>query len=470
MSTVVESSQPSQEPIATVWVCDDRHSAILGAMLWTLIVLMTVPEGFDYQNLVSVGAPAAGSLVSRLLWLVLLVLGVYFIGRRVGLAWLLAGSLNRYFLLFIALAVASVAWSIDPSLSARRLVRMITIVLVSAAFVLAGWHAQRFQRVVRSILTVLLIGSLVFGVVQPSLAIHQESAPELAGAWRGLANHKNGLGALACVALILWLHAGLTRQATRVAALAGGAVALACLVLSRSSTSFAAAAAVTGLSVLLLKAPHGLRAYTPYLVAGLGAILLVYSLAVLDLVPGLGTLLAPVTALSGKTVTLTGRTDIWSIIMEHIRSHPLLGTGYAAYWTATPTPGADSYEFVNRMGAFYPGSAHNGYLEVANDLGMVGVFVLLGYVVAYVRQSLQLMHVDRDQGILYLALILQQAITNLAESHWFSVLSVDFTLTAVATLALARGILEHRLRQAYRGSEQTGIDQARDWAVGRVGR
>jgi len=454
MSTVVESQQAIPSPVAAVWVPDDRHSVLVGGMLWALVVLMTIPEGFDYQSLTSVGAPTAGSLISRLLWIALLALSVLFIGRRAGLGWILARSLNPYLVLFVALAVASFVWSIDPSLTARRLVRMVTIVLVCGAFVLSGWHSQRFQRVLRSILTLLLVGSLVFGVVEPSLAIHQEPAPELAGAWRGLASHKNGLGALACVSLLLWLHAGLTRQTPRLAALAGGAVAVTCLLLSRSSTSFAAAVVVAGLAVMIMKAPHGLRPYTPYLVAGLSAILLVYSLAVLDLVPGLGTLLTPITALTGKTVTLTGRTDIWTIIMEHIREHPLLGTGYAAYWTAVPTPGADSYEFVDRMGSFYPGSAHNGYLDVANDLGMLGVLVLVGYIVSYLRQTLQLIQIDRDQGILYLALILQQAITNLAESHWFSVRSVDFVIMTLATMALARGILEYRFRLAFRGSEQ----------------
>lgn len=470
MGIVLESPQGNAE-LTAVWARDDRHSALIATMLWALVVLMTVPEGFDYESLASVGAPTAGSLISRLLWLVLLALSVLFICRRVGLGWVLARSLNPYLMLFIALAVASLAWSVDPALTARRLVRMVTIVLVCGAFVLTSWHSQRFQRVLRPILTALLVGSIAFGVLEPSLAIHQESAPELAGAWRGLTNHKNGLGALACVALLLWLHAGLTRQVGRLAALAGGALALTCLVLSRSSTSFAAAVVVAGLAVMILKAPHGLRPYTPYLVAGLGALLLLYSLAVLDLVPGLGALLAPVMALTGKTATLTGRTDIWAIIGEHIRSHPLLGTGYAAYWTAVPTPGADSYEFVNRMGSFYPGSAHNGYLDVANDLGMAGVLVLVGYIVSYLRQTLQLMHVDRDQAILYLALVLQQAITNLAESHWFSVRSVDFVMLTLATMALARGILENRFRLAFRGIGAAGdpavpeLAREREWTV-----
>jgi len=101
------------------------------------------------------------------------------------------------------------------------------------------------------------------------------------------------------------------------------------------------------------------------------------------------------------------------------------------------------------MGSFYPGSAHNGYLEIVNDLGWTGLVCLIAYIIMYARQSLQLLGIDRNQGALYLALFFQQAITNLSETHWFSVLSVDFVIMTLATMALARGLLEHRLRLVF---------------------
>jgi exopolysaccharide production protein ExoQ len=436
-------------PTSAVWVRDDGQSLVIGAMLWALVVLMVVPESFDYVGLATLGAPAEGAWPSRLLWALLLGFGASVLLRRAGLAWLLGRTLNPFLVLFVALAVTSIAWSVEPSLSARRLVRMVTIVLVCTAFVLTGWHARRYQGVLRPIVTLLLIGSIVFGIVSPPLAIHQDSAVELAGAWHGLASHKNGLGALACLAMILWLHAWLTGDAGRWQALAGGGVAMACLWLSRSSTALVSAAFVAALMVSLLNAPARLRAYVPIIIAAMVALLLIYSLAILNLVPGLGILLSPVAELTDKTATMTGRTDIWWIINEHIRVRPLFGTGYAAYWTAQPVYGADSYAFIERMGSFYPGSAHNGYLDVANDLGLTGVVVLFGYIVAHVRQSLQLLRIDRSQAVLYLAVFFQQALSNLSESHWFSVRSVDFVVMTLATTALGRGLLEYRLRLAF---------------------
>ncbi len=414
-----------------------------------LIVLMIVPEGFDYQSLISSSAPSEGGPISRALWLGLLAAGGTLVFWRAGLAWLLARMLNPFFLLLAGLAIASVAWSIDPELSIRRLIRMLTFVLVCIAFVLMAWHARRYQNVVRPILTIMLFGSIIFGLLFPSLAIHQQTSAELVGAWRGLANHKNGLGAIACIALIFWFHGWLTREVKLLPALGGGIIAAICLILSRSSTSLAAALFVMAMLVMLLRFPQGFRPYMPYLVGLLVAILLIYALAVLNLIPGMVTLMSPIAALTGKDVSLTGRTEIWAILSEHIRYHPLLGTGYGAYWTAGPVPGTDSYVFFWRMGTFYPGSAHNGYLEILNDLGWIGLTCLLAYIIKYVHQALQLMNIDRNQGALYLALFFQQAITNLSETHWFSVLSVDFVIMALATAALARGLLEYRLRKIF---------------------
>jgi hypothetical protein len=56
---------------------------------------------------------------------------------------------------------------------------------------------------------------------------------------------------------------------------------------------------------------------------------------------------------------------------------------------------------------------------------------------------------DRAQGALFLALFVQQAMVNLAESHWFSVLSLQFMLMTLATMALARLALELKLRARF---------------------
>ena len=113
-----------------------------------------------------------------------------------------------------------------------------------------------------------------------------------------------------------------------------------------------------------------------------------------------------------------------------------------------------------RLLYFYPGSGHNGYVDIANDLGAIGLVVLLGYLVVHVAQCLQLLKIDRTQAALYLAIFFQQALNNLSESHWLNVTTLSMVVMTAASLALSRGLLEHRLRGVFGTPRPAGVAPA----------
>jgi O-antigen ligase len=421
-----------------------RHALFIGALVWALTILMIAPEGFDY-SVVTTYAPTSGGALSRLMWISLLVGGIGATIACAGDAVRLLRTLNPWLLVFAGLAFVSLAWSIDVEVTARRLLRVATMLGVAFAFALVGWHRCRFQNMVRPIITLVLAGSILFGIAAPTLAIHQDATGVLAGAWHGLSSHKNGLGDLACIGLILWLHAYLTRERGLVACVCGGLLAAACLVLSKSSTSLVASVFCLAFLALLLRLPVALQRHLAKFVVAFLVLLFAYSIAILQIIPGTEAAMKALHLVTGKDGTFTGRTLIWALIGEHVKQHPLLGTGYGAYWTFKA--GAPSYDFIRYL-RFYPGSAHNGYLEIVNDLGAIGGAVLLAYLVAFVRQALALLHIDRTTAALLLALFLHQCVANLSESRWLSVFSVDFVIMTLATAHLGRALLEQRRARA----------------------
>jgi exopolysaccharide production protein ExoQ len=439
-----------------------RAATSMTLMIWVLVIFMIVPEGFDYASLGS-PSPTAGSLFSRLIWLGLLGGGAAVVIRQAPLARVLLGQLNPFLVAFVGLAFASVLWSIEPEFTLRRMIRVSTILLDALALALVSWHPQRLQSVLRPILTVMLIGSIVFVLAFPALGIERSTSFELAGAWHGLATQKNGLGSLAAITTLLWLHAWLAREARAPAILIGITVSLVCLYFSRSSTSLMATLFAAPVMAFLVRSPPVLRRYLPYMVGIFAVALLLYSLAVLRLVPGLEFLLRPVVMLTGKDQTFSGRTAIWDLITEHIGQSPLLGSGYGAYWIG-PILGSPSYDYVMRL-FFYPTEAHNGYLDIINDLGAIGGLCLLGYLLVYLRQSLRLFALQRAQGALYLSLLFEQLIANLSESRWLNVLCLEFVIMTLATVAMARGLLEARLRSHF-GNHALRPGTARGAATG----
>jgi O-antigen ligase len=221
------------------------------------------------------------------------------------------------------------------------------------------------------------------------------------------------------------------------------AVALLCVFLSRSSTSLITTLFVTFFMLLLLYSPPYLRRYMPYLIGSFAVLVLTYAVTVLDLVEGTGVILQPIFALTGKDATFTNRSEIWNIIKDQIALSPLLGCGYGAYWNGADLS-APSYIFMVKM-YFYPAESHNGYLEITNDLGFLGLMLLLYFLVVYVRQCITLMKIDRAQGALYLALFFQQAIMNLSESTWLQINSPNmFMIMTLATFAIARALQERQ--------------------------
>ena len=69
----------------------------------------------------------------------------------------------------------------------------------------------------------------------------------------------------------------------------------------------------------------------------------------------------------------TGRAHFWSVTLQIIKSHPLIGTGLGAF-------GVVYTKFDSRNGLFRLEQAHNDYLQVLSDGGIIGAALALAFV------------------------------------------------------------------------------------------
>ncbi|HET7114521.1 MAG TPA: O-antigen ligase family protein [Pyrinomonadaceae bacterium] len=69
----------------------------------------------------------------------------------------------------------------------------------------------------------------------------------------------------------------------------------------------------------------------------------------------------------------TGRAHFWSVTLQIIKAHPLLGTGLGAF-------GVVYTKFDSRNGLFRLEQAHNDYLQVLSDGGIIGAALALAVV------------------------------------------------------------------------------------------
>ena len=78
----------------------------------------------------------------------------------------------------------------------------------------------------------------------------------------------------------------------------------------------------------------------------------------------------------------TGRAHFWNVTLDIIRAHPLIGTGLGAF-------GVVYTRYDTRNGLYRLEQAHNDYLQVLSDGGIIGAALGLFFIIALFRMGLQ---------------------------------------------------------------------------------
>jgi O-antigen ligase len=77
----------------------------------------------------------------------------------------------------------------------------------------------------------------------------------------------------------------------------------------------------------------------------------------------------------------TGRAHFWAVTLDIIKAHPVIGTGLGAF-------GVIYTRYDTRNGLFRLEQAHNDYLQVLSDAGIVGGVLALSFVLLLFYKAL----------------------------------------------------------------------------------
>lgn len=298
------------------------------------------------------------STLLRYLWLPFYGLVAVGLFLAIGQAW--RAVLGAPWLILLALvAMASALWSIDPELSFRRGIALLATTMMGV-YLAARFDWLSALRLLGAVWFFLMAASFIAGLVVPGFARMSEVH---VGAWMGGWSEKNALGGHAARASFLLAFLAWRDPAYRRWWIGGALLALALVIFSRSATALLGAG--VGLGILfaawwMLKGKHWSLVLVWSGVTVLGLIVLAY-ITMPDALLGL----------LGKDETLTGRTDIWASLGEAIEKRPVLGYGYLAFWGLDSEP----RYWLERAIDWNAPSGHNGWLDLAISLGVVGVAI-----------------------------------------------------------------------------------------------
>lgn len=406
-------------------------------LFYFFILATRLPSQWMAQNLgTSQQAYAEGSPLDRIIYFGLLICSSWVLSRR-------PGAFRAIFVtlwpltLYLAFTLISVLWSEFPLISVKRWIRDLGI-YTTIGVVATSPDAEKALRVVfRRLSYLVLVLSTVLVKYYPYLA--KDYDPWSGRAFfMGASTSKNGLGAvmLVCGLYLIWdLLNPYKAQRSKLRAVAVNAVLLwTCvwlLLICDSATSLLCLIIGTLLLALLHFKPRRIseRAVSWGFVAALLAYVPLESVThVTELI---------VHSL-GREMTLTGRDDVWEAVLKRAAESPVLGVGYESFWLG------ERLEQLWIELPFGPNQAHNGYIEVYANLGIIGLGVALLLLCALFYRVTRALDGETNPAVLAVAMCAVFLFYNLTEaaikSHsvWYAYLLLTMSVSARRERAVER--------------------------------
>jgi O-Antigen ligase len=221
---------------------------------------------------------------------------------------------------------ASVIFSWEPALAARRLTFTVMVMGMAAMVLLLPKDVRQFSDMMAAVVLIVLALCYLGLVLAPQLTIHQATdfvEPEHAGDWRGIFNHKNMAG----VTMVLFIFVGMFVARARSFGLGALIVVLSSIFLGFTGSK----TAIGILPLTLILSAIVTRTRRPALAIALVLVLLVgFNLCTVGSI-----YFEPIRHLVEEFLpdpTFTGRTELWEFAVEHVMQHPLIGYGFYAFW------------------------------------------------------------------------------------------------------------------------------------------
>ncbi len=378
---------------------DTRRPGKVERWLFTGIVLLSV----SLQHVSGGGDADSGSLIAEAVWAAaygFALVGIFMEREHAGRL-LRAGA---PLLAIVAVAILSTLWSDDALLTLRRSFGLLGTTTI-AFYVVCRYSLPAFLDTLTQTIIIIALGSIIAIVAAPDFGVMQGAYQ---GAWRGLFWEKNRFGESMAVGILSTLLLAKQAPGRKLALWLTIATCTVLMLGSRSATAIVGVAAALGTLVLVRRLKNSRVGFRSALVAT--------GLLVLTLCAGtIGFEPQDAFNVLGRDATLTGRTQIWSTAIQYIGDRPLLGYGYQVFWE----PDGPVRRYLARDLGWEPVTAHDGYLEIGLDFGLVGLSLFVIFLIEAVRRSIAYLRADSEpMGAWPFLVIAGLAVMNLADANF----------------------------------------------------
>jgi exopolysaccharide production protein ExoQ len=361
--------------------------------------------------------------------------------------WVIAANLRtisavalqaRMLTLLALLTIASAAWSQDPLRSTYNGFFYLSATLF-AFYLVIRFNPRDIMTLVMMAGSLVCLGSLLTIVFMPQIGVSNAEL-RTAGAWNGIFLDRTSAGKCLVYLISPALVFGYGRFSYRRIAY----IVLLCTFIVKAH-AFTALLAIFLYALFMggLRLARRLDAKSALIV---GVIFLLFCVTVIFiLVPRLGGILS----FFGRDLTLTGRTQVWSVVMQSIYKRPVIGYGYYAFWLGMTGESANAILQTH----WFFGYAHNGMLEILLQLGLVGLLLFLITLSQAIKSTSIYLRYERSIGIdWYIGILFLTIFYNIDEA---TVVLPNDLLSILYIIASCGLLLEAKKLKASDGAEDS---------------
>lgn len=416
---------------AYVSLWDQRLAAML---LFSAVIFALLPSGFTWSNFEDSSTYLTGSIGFQLQWGSVFAVSAILCWRYRHHALAILRSSNPFMLVLFFYCVASAVWSPYGVISLKKAVQVGGLIAFSIAIQIDRSSWRDTFKVMLFAFTSIEVTSALVAILNPAMGIDAD----FGYAWRGIVSGKNTLGAIGALSLLLWVALCDDASVSPTVWRTGVFFSVLCVVMSTSSTSITMAVVGVFVYWVLHRQHVGSPLWLQRLLVmlGLGVLAGLHVFFIFEgRLPAQSEIIGPFANLFGKSADLTGRADIWAPLYNEIEKHWMFGIGYGAFWLGPDSP---SQPILDTL-PWIPLQAHNGYLDMLNELGAVGVLLMMGLLFWHVRALYTLVSIDRGAAAGFSAILVTILLSNYSESSLFRGVVFNFllfvtTLTRVSAM------------------------------------
>ena len=402
------------------WI-DRKNNEGVSSAIWIPFIWMFLSLTRYVSQWLNLAAPVMsadaileGSPIDRAVFILLIIIGVLILRQR-RINWNVLFTQNAWIWLYFVFGAVSFFWSDYPLVSFKRWIKASGTVIMALVVLTEERHYEAIGFILRRLAFLFLPLSVLFIKYYPDFGRAYHLGRPM---FTGIATGKNGLGLMCLLPAIYFSwnmlisrsEGNASEQRLHYSIYLIIIPMIAWLLYMANSATAVACTIVAICLFAICRQPAMVNKPQRILHLGIACVVLFgimeFAFDVKDII----------ISMLGRRPDLTTRVPMWEDLLSLVKN-PLLGVGYESFWL-----GDCRQYMVEHWGIVC--QAHNGYLEMYLNMGLIGLLFVVGWIVSGLKKVQRYLYIDYPAAILRLCFIVVVSLLNYTEATFFGVSSL----------------------------------------------